>query len=220
MSTTIQDQSINVSLTSFADFVLKSGLPKVTCAQSIRRQIAEGYHPGRDYYKSFRDTLTKAHSKNDSIFDSLEAMMTRVDKSRKANYQLLTRGYLKFWSSYLEPNALAWRTPIAGMWKYRKVCVRVNPELAFSDGMSNYLVKLYCKDEALSKPQVNIILHTMQMAVRQDVSRPVCAILDVRRSRIFESTSFNPKWTVLLEGEALAFARMYSADIDTDDFAE
>ena len=54
-------EPIEVSLTSFADFVLKSGLPKLTCAQQMRQQYERGYSPSFDYYKKFRDTTRRLH---------------------------------------------------------------------------------------------------------------------------------------------------------------
>jgi len=208
--------SIEVSQTSFADFVLKMGLPKLTCAQSIRRQYERGYSPALDYYKKFRNTVRSTHRQHLPMISLGDALKSVANANKQANYELLGRGYTKFWSSYLEPQSLQWCTAPVAAWTHGRVTVRVNPELAFRDERHNYLVKLYVKDEPLTKPQVSVILHLMQLALRPVVLNPVCVILDVRRGKPFEATTFNPKWTVLLEGEALSFERMYTARFDDE----
>lgn len=211
-----QSASIEVSLTSFADFVLKSGLPKLTCAQQIRRQYNREYNPAFDYYKKFRDSVRVMHSRRSAVSELPQALSRVADPNKKVNYELLGRGYLKFWTSYLEPQSLQYCPPPVASWSHGKLVVRVNPELSFRDDRSNYLVKLYVKEEPLTKPQVSVILHLMQLALRPVVPNPVCLILDVRRARPFEATAFNPRWTVLLEGEALSFERMFQANFDDE----
>jgi len=104
--------------------------------------------------------------------------------------------------------------------------VRVNPELAFTDGTETHLVKLYLKKHEPPVEQVRLILHLMQLSLRPRVDRPVISLVDVRRGRVFEETSFDPRMTALLEGEAAAFVQMYKSiesilsevdDLDTDE---
>jgi len=204
-----EHETIDVSLTSFADFVLKAGLSKLTVAQEIRKQYERGYNPAFDYYKKFRDAVRRLHEEGAPISELGDFGASVEEPNKRVNYEILCRGYTKFWSVHLQEHGQQWMAPARGEWGFGRVRVRVTPELAFSDGSTNYLLKMHLKDEPLVRPQVQVILHLMQLALRPQVKRPVVAILDVRRSKLFEATAFNPKWTVVLEAETLSFERMY-----------
>jgi uncharacterized membrane protein len=211
--TNITSSAIDVSLTSFADFVLKSGLPKLTCAQQIRVQYERGYNPAFDYYKKFRDTTRRLHESGVPMSNLESELQSIADPNKGANYEILARGYTRFWHVNMNDHGFAWRPPPVAEWTYGNLRVRVNPELAFTDGTANYFVKLYCKEDQLTKPQVQVILHLMQLSLRPKAQKPVVVILDVRRGRPHEATVFNPRWTVVLEAEALAFERMYRTQL-------
>lgn len=205
-------KNFEISLTSFTDFLLRVGLPKVRQAETIRDQYISGYQHFKDYYKQFRDAVCAIHRQGRPVFELDQLLSTISDeRGKRTNYELMIRGYKRFWATYFQEMDYSWVTPPKAVWKHRKLVVRVNPELAFTDGHETHLIKLYLKKETPSKEQVRLILHLMQITLRPKVERPVISLLDVRRGRLFEETSFDPRLTALLEGEAAAFLQMYQS---------
>lgn len=57
--------SINLSFTQFMNYAVKNGSPRITVVKTIKRD--DGYHPGKDYWKEFRDMIRKIHQSNSDI---------------------------------------------------------------------------------------------------------------------------------------------------------
>lgn len=53
---------IEISLTRFLDFTLKSGSPQLTSLRQTKQQVAEGYDPMTDYYKQTRDAIDRPNA--------------------------------------------------------------------------------------------------------------------------------------------------------------
>lgn len=205
-------KNIRISLTSFTDFLLRVGLPKVKQAETIRDQYLSGYRHFKDYYRPFREAVCAIHRQGRPVFELDQLLSTISDeRGKRTNYELMIRGYKRFWATCFQEMDYSWVTPPRAVWKYRRLVVQVNPELAFTNGHETHLIKLYLKKDTPSKEQVRLILHLMQLSLRPKVERPVISLLDVRRGQLFEETSFDPRLTALLEGEAAAFLQMYQS---------
>jgi len=206
-----QREDIKVSLTSFADYLFKSGPPKLNCVSRIRQQYRSGYNPGLDYYKIFRDAIRGIHSTGlplselDTVVDGLSS------DAKKINYQLLVKGYTRFWCRNFAEQAPRWFLPDRKDWAYGGVTIKVNPELGFvsENTGETYVIKMYNKKEPIKKRQLDILLHLMQLTLHEDPYASSMAVLDVRRGKLFEASSFNEPFTTLLEAEALAFERLW-----------
>ena len=205
-------KNIEISLTNFTDFLLRVGLPKLKQAETIWERYRSDYEHHKDYYKQFREAVCAIHRKGRPIYEIDQLLSVIPDlRGKRANYEQIIRGYKRFWATFFQEMEYSWTTPPKAQWKYRRLIVRVNPELAFSNGEETHLIKLYLKKDPPGKEQVRLILHLMQIALRPKIEKPVISLLDVRRARLFEATSFDPRLTALLDGEGAAFLQMYQS---------
>jgi hypothetical protein len=93
-----------------------------------------------------------------------------------------------------------------------ELAVKINPELGLKIDATPHLIKLYFKDEAPTKHRVEIVLEMMKTVLGGRVPQNTrMAVLDVAKGKLFTQTVAIPQLTVLLEGEAAAFLRMWKA---------
>jgi len=52
-----------ISLTTFVDFVIKSGTPRITYVRKTKQLYGQGYSPARDFWKPLRDRIVEMHSR-------------------------------------------------------------------------------------------------------------------------------------------------------------
>ena len=194
-----------ISLTEFVDFAIKSGTPKLTKVREIKRQHELGYHPAHDYYRKLREGFVAYHQDglDKKYVDGLARNIG--DKNKCETYPVLAKAYKKF----LGRKQLAWFEPPRAEWTFSDLGVRVNPELGLTMDGEDYLVKLYFKDEKLTKNRLAIINNLMLNGLGDLAEGCRIGILDVRHSKLHVFDSADPALEPLLEGEALAFCRMY-----------
>ena len=77
---------IQISLTSFVDFVSKSGTPKVTVVQNVITQLREGYDPVKDFWKTLRDAIVEMHRHKKPKSDLDMTLKRLTDVRRSAAY--------------------------------------------------------------------------------------------------------------------------------------
>ncbi len=82
-------------MTSFVDFVMKSGSPKMTCAKRIMEQLGQEYDPAGDYYKRFREAVQDLHKRNLDK-SNLSKLIGSLPSSKEESYNKMIEGYLKF----------------------------------------------------------------------------------------------------------------------------
>ena len=194
-----------ISLTEFVDFVIKSGTPKLTQVKTIRKRHEEGYEPSHDFYKKLRDGIIELHQEGQSK-STLDVLTSGIrDRNKRNTYPMLVKAYKKF----LGRKQTAWFEPHKAHWKYGGLCVRVNPELGLSIDGDDHLIKLYFKDQKLTKERVAVISQMMLDALGDNAEGQNAALLDVRHSRLHVFDAPDPALKPLLEGEALGFCRMY-----------
>jgi len=194
-----------ISLTEFVDFVIKSGTPKLTEVRRIKRQHAAGYHPTRDYWCKMRDGIVEMHQRGLDK-SALDAVVRLVDDTNKKNtYPTMAQAYKNF----LGKKSVVWFEPVREVWTHDKLKVRVNPELGLKIDGEPHLVKLYFKDQKLTAERIAIISHMMFDTLGPKARKAKVALLDVRHSRLYAFGAADAALVPLLEGEALAFCRMY-----------
>src|SRR5690349_6687757 len=135
---------MQIPLTSFIDFVLKSGSPKKTCADKIKFQLDEPYEPAKDYYKRFRDAVQELHLE-DLDKKELKKLIGSLPDKKIENYEVMINGYKKF----LGTKEVQWFTPPRKTWKYGTLEIPINPEVGLEWGGTKYIIKLYLKAEKL-----------------------------------------------------------------------
>lgn len=204
----LETRPLRTSLTSFTDFVLESGLRKLLVAERILRQYQAGYRQGADYYKRLRDAIVRVHSSGASV-SSLGGVVDAVSFARhQANYQHMVRGYQQFWARNFQELEACWCPPARARWSLAHLVVTINPELGFRCMGDLHLIKLYLRKDPPSPAQLQIILHLMQLTLWSQETKPVVSVLDVRRGRLFEATSYDARFDPLLRGEAMSLVTM------------
>lgn len=208
----IDDRKITVSLTSFTEYLLKAGLPKITAVRKIRDQYESGYNQGFDYYKLFRDSVRKMYASEEPITSLNDILNQRMVESKRKNYEILVGGMRKFHNRFFREGDFQFFEPVKFLWTFGDVEVRVNPELGFRIGNEELLVKLYHKKDPLKKSQLDLILHLLQLSASpKSLADTTIVLLDVRQAKTFLANEFNGDLTNLLEAEALAFSRLWSS---------
>ena len=198
---------IDVSLTRFVDFVIKSGTPKLTVVRQTKQQHQEEYSPAKDYYKQIRDAII-AHHRDSKPFSTVDHVATNVNnRSKQENYPLIARGYKKF----LGRKNARWFSPPHQSWVHGNLQVSLNPELGLEINGECYVIKLYFKGDKPRKAETKAILALMEMQLQTPTRPKRMAILDVRRAKLLAEPAFNPSLVFLMQGEAVSFASIYDS---------
>lgn len=193
-------KKIELSLTDFVDFVCKSGSTKLTKVKQIKNR--EDYSPATDFYKALREGIQDIHRKNGKKKE-LKIILEKVSDPKKIkNYIESIDGYKKFWGRK-EP---VWFEPPMKHWIVSELDVRINPELGLEFDDKKYLIKLYFKNDKLSKEKITQVLTLMESELRSKVDPDVnMAILDVKNGKIFIKEDRDLTLLPLLKGEAMNF---------------
>ncbi len=190
---------MEIPLTSFIDFVLKSGSPKMTSAKKIKNLLGEDYDPRFDYYKRFREAVKKLHQE-ELDKDDLLKNIGHLPKSKEENYKKMVSGYKKF----LGKKDVKWFKPTRESWKHNGINILINPELGLEWNGGKYLIKLYLKSDKPSKDRLSSILALMKHTLpSKDYDH---AVLDVRNSKLYLHEDDMDLMIPLVEGEAESLA--------------
>ena len=196
---------IEISLTRFLDFTMKSGSPKVTSLQQTKKQLLDGYSPATDYYKQIRDAIVARH-RDSKPFSTIEAVVAHVNnKSKQDNYPAIAAGYKLFCGK----KAMKWFTPPQGQWNAHGVSVSLNPELGLEIKGSRHVIKLYFKADQPRKMEVRAILSLMDAQLQDAKNGLTMGVLDVRRGKLITDNPPSPALMALMQGEAAAIAAMW-----------
>lgn len=197
-------EKTEISLTDFINFVNKSGTQKLNQVRQIKNRTE--YEPWGDFYKPIREGIQQIHKTGKSK-EALGDLLKQVTDSKKlSNYPDLISGYKKFWGR----KQMNWFVPPHRKWSVGDIVIRINPELGLEYGGKFYVIKLFFKDEKISKYQVDQILALMEYQLRSRVNEPEIkfALLDVRKGKLYEN-KVNSDMLPLLLGEAHAFDTMW-----------
>ncbi len=87
-------KSNKVSLTTFVDFVSKSGTPKITVVRRFKH--GDAYRPALDFYKPVRDAIVDVHE-HARPNKALDEIVTGLKDPRKlASFTAVVRGHKKW----------------------------------------------------------------------------------------------------------------------------
>jgi hypothetical protein len=198
---------IEITLTEFVDFVIKSGSPKVTVVKNCKKRHQETYDPKTDFYKKLRDGIVDFHRRAQPKA-ALDALVHGIaDKNKVVAYPILVAAYKRF----LGRKNFAWFQPPKESWIHSTLSVTLNPELGVEIEGEPHLIKLYFKDQQPSKLQVNSILHLLHLELENKKQPRTIALLDIRRAKLITMGTPDPLLTPLVQGEALSFAQIYNA---------
>ncbi|HET8538956.1 MAG TPA: hypothetical protein VFL83_03690 [Anaeromyxobacter sp.] len=189
-----------VSLTTFVDFVSKSGTPKITVVRRFKH--GDAYRPAFDFYKPVRDAIVDvhAHERPRKALDDVVASLS--DPRKVASFTAVVRGHKRF----MRRHAARWFDPPRASWVEGGIVVHVNPELGLEIRGVPHVVKLYFKAERMPKRNVATITRLMAKALAAPGSRTVFGVLDVRRGALHVAERAPPGIDALLTSEAASFA--------------
>lgn len=191
----------NISITDFTEFALRTGPPKITKVAEIFNRPE--YSPTHDFWKPLRDHICEFH---EGLATSLTFGSTGAHDKKQVRYEEAIKGY----KTFLKSNKPEWFKPHRAEWAFEDLIVRVNPEVGFVLSGSAYLVKLYFKQEPLTKGKVQVALSLMSAG--QKNKKYKVALLDVVRSKLHVlQEPQKPQMDALLKGEAATFLAIWNS---------
>lgn len=171
-----------LTMTDFIDVVSKSGTPKATKVKQVKNRPE--YHPSTDYYKQVREELVNCHKKGDGKDRIREFIEKVANKKKVVHYKEVVEGYCNWWGK----KSLKWFTPPGELFASSGVEVMVNPELGLELDGARHIIKLYFKEEPLSKFRIDIATHLMETVLRKKAkSNDKMAVLDVRNAKLIHT---------------------------------
>lgn len=198
--------AIDISLTDFVDFAMKSGTPKVTKIAQVKER--PDYHPAFDFYKRLREAIVSAHRDGGGIATITSAVNEQCDEKKIDNYPAIAKAYKSWWGR----KNLVWFTPPASRARIQSVEIRVNPELGLEIDGEPHVVKLYFKDDKLTKSRSDMIAYLMSLELRHSAPEgALFSVLDIRRKNLMTPTSESKKLSALLLGEIAALEAMWAS---------
>lgn len=192
-------EPISLSLTNFLNFVTKTGIQKLRFVEQIKRD--EQF----DFYGPLREHIKRVHKTNQPKKD-LEIVLQGIANKQKAKcYPPVVKGYQKFWGR----KKLEWIEPPKSIWQHADIVVNVAPEVGLVIDGEVHVLKLYFRQERLTKERVCAINHLLEQQLRPKLAPEVhLGILDIHRSKFLPAVA-NPDYQHLLEAEAEMFRRYW-----------
>ncbi|HEX7900367.1 MAG TPA: hypothetical protein VF950_21545 [Planctomycetota bacterium] len=187
------------------DYLLKTSGPRLTQVRRIKHK--DNYSPAQDFYKMLRDGIVRHHSQGELDKTKLDVLVENAHAPKKLNYSRVVSGYKKF----LGRKDIAWTGTLREDWTYNSLKVVVNPELGMEIDGKHHQIKMYFKDEDLTKSKVAVILQLMKSALDDGAEAgTVFGVLDIRSSKLYTHSSKEKDLTALLEGEADGFISIWN----------
>lgn len=199
-------QPVEVSLTKFTDFILKTGTAKLTVVKEAKAQNDSDYDPMTDFYKRLREGIIAFHVEGKEK-KALDAIMSDIRHTVKLkNFPDFIGGYKKF----LGRKVYKWFAPPRGDWKHGELIIRINPELGLSHEHGQMAVKLYLRAQGeLDKRRAALITQVMRAVLADGAASSMLCVLDVKNGKGFTAAEDDPSVLPVLRGEALSFVEMY-----------
>lgn len=196
--------AIEISLTDFIEFIIKSGTPKLTLVKQIKNR--PDYHPTLDYWKSLRDNLEDFHKEDKDKKELDKIVHSITDKSKVKNYSELIGAY----KGFLGRKKIEWFEPPHKQWKNNDLLIRLNPELGLNINGNKYVIKLYFKSESITRSRVDLILTLLKKELHSKDSDFNIALLDIRSKKLYTDDKIDEDLLVpLLIGEAVSFETIW-----------
>lgn len=189
----------SISLTEFIDFVLKVGTAKVTKVKAIKKQPP--YSPATDHWRQLRNHVVDFH---EGTAPGLSFAATGANEKKERLYKLAIVGYKKF----LGKKSHDWFKPHKAKWSHLDLVVSINPELGLVIEGKKHLIKLYLKEEKLTKARINIVIGMMRQSFPAKAYE--VAVLDVIRGQMYKGSENDISLKALLEGEAATFVAIWN----------
>ena len=197
---------IEISMTTFVDFVLASGTSRLTIVRNAKATYQIRYDPARDFYRPLREAIIEMHQ-SQRPRESLDDLLLTLKDAKKTE---LFRECIEAYKRWCGRKQFKWVRAYSTDWQSGELVVRVNPELGMRVNGSPNVVKLYFKSETPSKRRLETMFHLLRSSFPKDLDGSMPGILDVRRGSLFSPTRDLPGIEALLVGEAAAFQTIWN----------
>ncbi|MBS1705305.1 MAG: hypothetical protein JST40_05485 [Armatimonadetes bacterium] len=196
---------MEISLTEFVDFIVKTGTSRMTHVNSLRKRGP--YSPATDYYKGLREAIVEFHAAGSSDGTILEkAVSVHVSTHKGSKCPARLEAYRRF----LGRKRVVRFAPPKSEWRFDELVVRLNPELGLNWNGTSTVIKLYWKETQLTKRQVEMILYMMHAVLGPLVEDGTqMAILDIPSANLITSPFPSANLMPLLRSEARAFVELW-----------
>lgn len=194
-----------LSLTDLVDIIMRSGVQKLTKVSQVKTR--PDYEPAFDYYKQLREAIVESHQNGIGKKQFQIIAGSSATGNKRSNYATAINGYVKWWGN----KSFTWAEPPRTKYSKNGVDVIINPELGLVWNTEHHLIKLYLKNDPLSKNRADLILSLMRHALSKVApAEAKMSILDVRASKLFtESTKTVP--IAVIDAELAYVAALWSA---------
>lgn len=198
-------------MTTFVDFVVASGIPRVTVVKNAKARYQDVYDPAKDFYKLLRESIVDAAEQNlngKKTFDLVRSVLGKIKAPKLRAYEECIAGYKK-WRGQKH---LVWRKALGSdspEWTQDRLVIRVNPELRVLINDNPHIIKLYFKEEKPTKQQLETMFQLLKQCHHRKRTPVTVGILDMRRGRLYSPTHAVPLVKQLLTGEAAAFQTIW-----------
>ena len=198
-------KKIEISMTTFIDFVAASGTSRITVVRDAKKLYGEEYTPAFDYWRILRNAILEMHENGEPKNYLNKVIGSSMQVRKRTNYSNAVKAYKK----WMGRKNISWFECPVTHWESGHLDVRVNPELGLSINDNDYLVKLYFRAEQLSKRRIDTMLHLIKRSFEDELDEFTPAILDIQRSKLHVPTIDIEGIEALLIGEAAAFSVMW-----------
>jgi hypothetical protein len=181
----------------------RQGSSKLTKVRQIKSR--DEYSPATDFYKALREGIVSNHQNDGQKKDLNDILDAITDNKKIKNYGVAVDGYKKFWGR----KSITWFKPPSKHWKTGDLDVNINPEVGLQFDGVDYAIKLYLKNDKLSKDKVDQILTLMKSQLKASTDDVKMALLDVKNSKLFIKNDSDISLLPLLDGEAKSFEAIW-----------
>lgn len=195
---------IRIGQSDLLKFAMSAGIAQQNNVRAIKTR--PDYDPRTDYYKRLRDCMARMHRRDEplTVLDDLCAI---VPDKKKERYRNAVAVYKRF----LKGKTLDWFAPRESTWQHGEMAVKINPELGLVINGTPHVIKLYFRDETLTKSHTAGIIHLMSEALRNyHPDDTVFGILDVPNNKLLTNRSYRQDLMPLVRGYASAFIQIYN----------
>jgi hypothetical protein len=195
----------DITLTTFVDYVSKSGTAKITCAKQAKRFYEDDTtaFAARSFYLGLKHAVTKCFEAGGDKLALEQCLADQPDAKKLKSYRANVAG-LKQW---MGRKSFEWIGATAKTWTANGLQVSVNPELAVLVGGQPQVIKLYFKADQLRKASIDPMLHLLETT---HGTIGTVGVLDVQRSKLFVATRSVPSIDALLRAEAASLANLWN----------
>lgn len=199
-------ENIKISLTSFIDFVHKTGTPRITLIRKLKSEYGKDYERVTDFWRLLRNAIIKIHKDELPVSHINHVLQGISNKTKLNNYPSRIDNFKK-WRGRKK---IKWIGTKKKIWKFDNLTIRVNPELGLNINGENYILKLYFKQKKLSRITSATILHLIDNSSIGSRDNFISGILDLSVGKLITSKNKNENdIEALLRGEASAFTSMW-----------